>query len=248
MSDPPPSRREQRILQAAGSRIGSVCCIIEGMDDGGDRAAVLRTAESLGFLHVHEVQTAARRAHQANAGEKWLHVHKHETAEECVTAVRALGYTLCVFADFRGSAATEESLVPIERLDFTRPVALVFGGGGGVSATTLDAAQCLFTVPLCGADLDDEPREVPGVAGAPCTHGDAGRGGLDMSVSVALALHWARIQRVAALRTQGALSAGGGDLDAAALAELLESYRARGRGFKRDHRRAVVARQARTAA
>ena len=220
----PAAERDAKLRRAAAARLGSVCCILDGMDDGGDRAAIMRTAESFGLLHVHEVLTVAQRAHQSNAGEKWLLVHKHDTAADCAAVVRSLGYSLAVATE---SVHSSESLtIPLEQLSFSQPVALVFGGRRGVSADLHAAADSHFSIRL------------PGIGADPSGSGCAS---VDMSVTVALTLHWAWMQRSAALRAvPGGLNSGGGDLEANAVEELLQVYHSRGRGFKRDHRRAAA--------
>lgn len=61
------SSRLCRLQQAASGRLRSVCVVLEGWDQGGDRAALMRSAECIGLLHVHEVRcTRATKAHQAS--------------------------------------------------------------------------------------------------------------------------------------------------------------------------------------
>ena len=154
-----------------------------------------------------------------------LLVHKHETAAECADVVRSLGYSLALAVDNAGGSVDAQT-VSLEQLSFSRPVALIFGGRLGVSADLRTAADSHFTIRL------------PGIGADPS---GSGRASVDMSVNVALTLHWAWMQRTAALRAEaGGLNADGGDLEADAVEELLQTYRNRGRGFKRDHRRATA--------
>eukprot|EP00965_Chrysotila_dentata_P253310 6211187-Pleurochrysis_carterae.AAC.1 len=53
-------RREQRLWRAACARLGGLRLVLEGLEDRGNRAALLRSAEAIGLLHVHEVLLRAR--------------------------------------------------------------------------------------------------------------------------------------------------------------------------------------------
>ena len=49
------SMRERRLVAAAVRRMGGLRCVLERLEDRGNRSAVLRTTEALGLLHVHEI-------------------------------------------------------------------------------------------------------------------------------------------------------------------------------------------------
>ena len=209
--------REAKLTRSAGMRFASLRCVLEGVEDGGDRAAFMRTAEALGVLHVHEVVADHTvRAHQANGGEKWLIVHKHMSVNECVSALHAEGFTLQVAVDLHveddvmahtdlvgeedlanqvsSGKATSEALAcvstvaTLQEIDFESPTALVFAPGGA-SRAMFESAAGAFRIPLCGIGRT-----------------------LDQSVAVALVLHWARHARTSALGAQGLLNGMGGDL------------------------------------
>ena len=153
-------------------------------------------------------------------------MHKYDTAAECAAAVRGLGYRIAV-ASFEQPSS--DAMMALEQLSFARPVALVFGGRLGVSAGLTSAADWHFTLQL------------PGIGPTHGVGAQPGRASVDMSVAVALTLHWAWMQRTTALRAEpDGLNTGGGDLGASAVEELLQVYRDRGRRFKRDHRIATA--------
>ncbi|KAL1505069.1 hypothetical protein AB1Y20_008829 [Prymnesium parvum] len=223
---PPADRRAAKLRRAARARLASVACVIDAMADAGDRAAVHRTAEALGLLHVHEVSAAAHRAAHANAAEKWLLRHAHASPAACAARLRAEGYAVAA-ACLAGEAAAP----PLAALRFDRPLALAFGGARGVSAEMLAAADATFALAL------------PGVPAAAAAAAGGGGARVDLSAGVAIALHWAWRERTRVLRrTAGALNESGGDLSEAAVEALVATYEARGRGFKRAHRRAVARR------
>lgn len=144
--------------------------------------------------------------------------------------MQALGYR---FALARTQPTDESALlnqlcinqpIALDQLSFDQPVALVFGGNLGVGKALLDACDVSFNLQL------------PGLGSSPGLPASVG-----MSASVALTIHWAWMQRTAALRSiPGGLNEAGGDLDSVAVAKLYDIYASRGRGFKRDHRRATA--------
>jgi tRNA (guanosine-2'-O-)-methyltransferase len=85
----------------AGLRI-----VLDRLEDGGNRAAILRSCEAFGLLHVHEISTHCPASEQAdsgrlrrhyqvgNGGEKWLQLHRHADAASCAAALRAEGFAL----------------------------------------------------------------------------------------------------------------------------------------------------------
>ena len=47
--------RQKRLLQVASQRIRGVCIVLENITNYGNRAAILRSVEALGFLYVDEI-------------------------------------------------------------------------------------------------------------------------------------------------------------------------------------------------
>jgi hypothetical protein len=84
-------QREKRLLHAASRRISGLRCVLDRIEDRGNRAAALRTCEALGILHVHEVAPKeperGRSRGVAGGGEKWLMMHMHADAAECRAAL-----------------------------------------------------------------------------------------------------------------------------------------------------------------
>ena len=100
------ARRHARVLAAAHTRMSGLRLILENLEDNGNRAAIMRSAEALGLLHVHEVAGVSVRAAPAhkqrartraitNGGEKWLMTHRHASAAECASALHDAGFLLC---------------------------------------------------------------------------------------------------------------------------------------------------------
>ena len=93
------SERQQKLQRAASSRMTGLRIVLEDCEDVGNRAAILRTAEAFGLLHIHEIPGAelktpngrAKKIGVAHSGQKWLRISVHSSAAECVAALRAAG-------------------------------------------------------------------------------------------------------------------------------------------------------------
>lgn len=87
--------RVAKLFRAASLRMSGLRAVLDGFEDRGNRAAVLRTAEALGVLHIHEVNPACaeqgRARGVAHGGEKWLQLHRHPDAAECAELLHAQG-------------------------------------------------------------------------------------------------------------------------------------------------------------
>jgi len=199
--------RAVRLRAAAASRMDGLRVVLEDLSDYGNRAAIFRSVEALGLLHVHEIVQSRHASHTAkgrsivNGAEKWLEVHNHATPEDCVRQLHGLGFV--VLAAMPPGGAVVRQPMPLEQLDFSVATALVFGNEArGVSATLLNACDGCFTVPL------------PGLSES-----------LNVSVAAAICCHFGRHQRAQAL----GLSPGCGDLASEEITQLVATYEQRGR-------------------
>ncbi len=140
-------RRAARFRQIVSQRMDGLTVVLESLYDPGNRSAVYRTAEANGLLDVHVVNPDAavkRHARQVSKGaEKWIHIHEWETAEPCVSSLKANGYDVFV-ADLRAAR-------PLRSIDFSRKVALVFGNEkNGITDEMRGLADGGFIVPMRG--------------------------------------------------------------------------------------------------
>ena len=115
-AEPDVSARARRLRRVAAGRMAGLRLVLDRLEDSGNRAAVLRSCEAFGLLHVHEIvglrpsqqprvaqKVAAAAKHGGNrrmrrgvgnGGEKWLCVHRHETAAACAEALRGAGFRI----------------------------------------------------------------------------------------------------------------------------------------------------------
>ena len=169
--------RRERIHQVVAARTCAVVPILEGISDAGNVAAVLRSAEGLGFAAVHVIRTpGAPRERPPNrvtqGAEKWLLTRYWQDSATCLAGLRAAGYR--VAATSPGGRS-----IPLAALDLSTPVAIAFGNEQrGVSDYLAATADELISVPMHGfsrsfnvsvaaavvlAQVRDRlPREAPG--------------------------------------------------------------------------------------
>ena len=257
------SAREQRLLLCASRRVSGIHCVLDGLENMGNRAAILRSIESLGLLHVHEVAPTHEQAERgrargvAHGGEKWLMVHKHESAAACRAALGGVRLL---------AALPPESEIPVS----TSWLALgnrrrrkrgQTGGDHDDTAESGPSADVLTEPPL-------PPAPLPACLATPIAledidfsqpvalaFGNERLGlshdflalcdgafhiplyglteSLNVSVAVAISLHHARLSRTVALRASGRLNAHGGDGDEAAVHALLAEYQGRGKHYSK---------------
>lgn len=178
-----PARR-RRIREVAARRSFAVATVLEQVHDDGNVAAVLRTCEGVGFPAVHVVRAAAgpgaaaRPPNRVTQGaDRWLEVAWWNPGERWLDRLRGAGYRVLATRAGRGST--------LEQVDFSPPVAVVFGNEhAGVTEATAAAADGWFSIPMDGFTRS-----------------------FNVSVAVAMVLQHARRSRSAALGADGGLTA-----------------------------------------
>ena len=141
--------RRQRIDEVVAARTFAVAPVLEQIADAGNVAAVLRSAEGLGFGGVHLVPAATdsreRPPNRVSQGaDKWLLTRCWESSAACVAGLRAAGYRIA--ATMPGGRS-----IPLAALDLSTPVAIAFGNEHrGVSELLTAQADELVTVPMYG--------------------------------------------------------------------------------------------------
>lgn len=140
--------RAARLETVLAARLRGVTVVLERLEDEGNVSAVLRTAEAMGVQDVHVIEPPDRPLRIApditQGCHRWLDVHRTSDADACLDTLRARGFRLY------GSAAGR-SAVPVERLDFAAPAALVFGNEKtGVAPGTLARCDATFWIEMYG--------------------------------------------------------------------------------------------------
>lgn len=171
--------RRERIERTLLGRLDSLHIAVERPRDPYNAAAVVRTAEALGALHVHVVheQEDALHARKTTQGSfNWLHTYHHVELDDLLASLRERGVRLC--------GALMEGAHKLEELPIEQPLCLLFGNEGtGLSSEALAACDTTFRIPMYGMSES-----------------------LNLSVSAALALHSVATRRRALLGSEGDLT------------------------------------------
>ncbi|MFN8790541.1 MAG: TrmH family RNA methyltransferase [Bdellovibrionales bacterium] len=140
-----PERREKIERVVAGRNFGNAV-VLEGIYDRGNVSAVMRTAEALGFVnfHVIETQEKFKEANRVTQGaDKWTEVIKWKKTRDAVTYLKSKGHRIVV--------TSLEAAKPISEIDWTTPTALVLGNEkDGISQEMLELSDERIIIPMNG--------------------------------------------------------------------------------------------------
>lgn len=161
------SGKAERMERIIAERLDGVWLVVENLYDPLNGAALVRTAEALGILHVAFIQEREVKALPVGKGrrlsqkitigaERWMDVREFDSFEAAMEVFSRHGLRHCAAVappSEVGNANVRLSRVPdvLSACDFTPPLALWFGNERwGLSQKAVDAADATFTIPLHG--------------------------------------------------------------------------------------------------
>ncbi len=137
--------RRARIERVLEGRLDALHVAVERPADPYNAAAIVRTAEAVGALHVHVVDTRedALHARKTTQGSfNWLHTYHHASLDGLL-ALQRRGVRLC--------GAMMDGAFTLEELPIDRPLCLLFGNEGvGLSSEARAACDLTFRIPMYG--------------------------------------------------------------------------------------------------
>lgn len=141
-------RRRQRLKSVLSRRQPDLTVVMENIHDPHNVSAVLRSCDAVGIMQVellYNVEKFPRLGKKSSSSaNKWLHIRKHTTVEECYATLRAEGFK--IYATHLGSEA-----LSLYDIDFTGKVALVFGNEHrGVTDEAARQADGNIIIPMVG--------------------------------------------------------------------------------------------------
>ena len=139
--------RRARLEQVVGQRSTHMTAVLENIYDRGNVSAVMRSSEAFGFLSMHLIDVPGARFKAANrvtrGADKWLDVHSHADPVSAVRTLKTSGYQIW--------ATSLDTTNNIDTLDWSRPIAVVFGNEkDGVSKEMYALADGRFQLPMLG--------------------------------------------------------------------------------------------------
>jgi tRNA (guanosine-2'-O-)-methyltransferase len=141
--------REQRLKKVLDKRQDDLTLVLENVFDPHNISAVMRTCDAVGIQDIHILNTKISKhkkwgARSSSSASKWLTIHQHSNASICFAELRNK-YPLILTTHLSASA------VSLYEIDFTKPVALVFGNEHeGVSEEIRVLADGNFIIPQVG--------------------------------------------------------------------------------------------------
>ena len=141
--------RERRLRDVLDKRQCDLTVVLENVSDPHNISAVMRTCDAVGVQDIHVLNTKISKhkkwgARRSSSAVKWLTVHQYTDANACFAELRKK-FPLILTTYLSSSAAS------VYDIDFTRPVALVFGNEhDGVSEEIRVLADGNFAIPQVG--------------------------------------------------------------------------------------------------
>jgi len=143
-----PERRE-KLLSVLNKRQNDLTVVLENVSDPHNISAVMRTCDAVGVQELYVLNTKIPRhkkwgAKSSSSAVKWLTIHQFENAEECFSSLRKKYSTIL-------TTHLSSDAVSLHEIDFTLPLALVFGNEhSGVSEEIRKLADSNFVIPQAG--------------------------------------------------------------------------------------------------
>lgn len=141
--------RKEKLLSVLNKRQNDLTVVLENVSDPHNISAVMRTCDAVGVQELYVLNTKIPRhkkwgAKSSSSAAKWLTIHQFENAEECFSSLRKKYSTIL-------TTHLSSDAVSLHEIDFTLPLALVFGNEhSGVSEEIRKLADCNFVIPQAG--------------------------------------------------------------------------------------------------
>jgi tRNA (guanosine-2'-O-)-methyltransferase len=166
-------RRIDRITSVLAHRQPDLRVVLEGVTIAHNASAVIRTCDAAGILYLDLIspnpELVVFNEAITTRTDKWLEIGVHASATEFLSGLKVKGFAIVV-------TRLSAEAVLYTSLDYTRPMALVFGSeSDGISDEVLALADHVIRIPMVGMVQS-----------------------LNLSVSVAVVLYEAFRQREAA--------------------------------------------------
>ena len=140
-------RRKALFEQVVAQRSRFLTVVTEDVYQLHNSSAVMRSCEVFGVQDVHIIEENLGKKLDreiAMGAQKWIDVHRHSRAEDCMVHLRRLGYQLVATTPHNDSCLLED-------FKMDRPVALFFGKEKeGVSETVMEGVDGYLKIPMYG--------------------------------------------------------------------------------------------------
>ncbi len=141
--------RSHKLLTVLQHRQNDLAIVMENVHDPHNISAVMRTCDAVGIQDIYILNTiipphAKFGARSSSSAAKWLSVHQFDDTKACIDVLRK-NYEKILTTHLSSDA------VSLYSIDFTQPMALVFGNEhSGVSDELREMADGNFLIPQMG--------------------------------------------------------------------------------------------------
>ena len=139
--------RWDRIEKVVSDRTFQIAPVLEHIYDNGNISAVMRSAESYGFINFQIIERSDgqfKNSQRVSQGtEKWLKIKKSKDTTTCLRDLKSQGFKIY--------ATHLDATIKIEDINFCQPSAIIFGNEReGVSPEALELCDERFIIPMYG--------------------------------------------------------------------------------------------------
>lgn len=141
--------RTEKLQKVLKLRQRGLTVVLENVFDPHNISAVMRTCDSVGIQDIYVLNTKIPKHKKwgeksSSSAAKWLTIHQYEDVTACFNALHNAGYKIITTWLGEGS-------VDLYDMDFTRPLAIVFGNEhSGVSDEIRELADGNMMIPQAG--------------------------------------------------------------------------------------------------
>lgn len=141
-------KRIARIEGVLSRRQPDLRVVLEGVTIAHNASAVIRTCDAAGILYLDLISPNPELVEFNEAittrTEKWLEIGVHASASECLSGLKARGFTIV-------ATRLSDDSIPYTEADYGGPTALVFGSESyGISDEALSFADRVVRIPMVG--------------------------------------------------------------------------------------------------
>ncbi|MFC4636519.1 TrmH family RNA methyltransferase [Dokdonia ponticola] len=140
-------RRRELFDRVLLERTNHITVAVEDVYQLHNTSAVIRSCESFGVQNLHvieEVNVKRIDREIAMGAQKWVDVHRHNSAKECIHSLKAQGYRIV-------ATTPHQKAYRLEDFDITQKAAIFFGRETqGLSDDVLEVADDFIYIPMVG--------------------------------------------------------------------------------------------------
>lgn len=144
----PTKERLEKVRHVLSFRQPDLRVVLEEVKNTHNASAVVRTCDAAGILHVDIISSSPEPFPVNEAistrAEKWLQFHNYSSTKNCLGYLKEKGYKIV-------ATHLKKKALPYTALDYTQPVAIVFGNESeGISAEALALSDYVIKIPMIG--------------------------------------------------------------------------------------------------